>query len=190
MTLVIAPGDTPHVSFQDAYASSCVNAGSPVWDVSLVLMAGCSFGFGNPRTQIYAESTDAVPYLLVFEGQGIALSRRQVMSLPAMGGGLILDEPGEISGRVELQTTDCRVLSTANIGPGVVMITVAGGTLRVESGVDMSAKPRQRGPTRPARIGWPRTAGGGNRPARIVGRPAPSLAPAIRTKPKAATRAT
>lgn len=28
MTLVIAPGDTPQVTFQDAYASSCVNAGS------------------------------------------------------------------------------------------------------------------------------------------------------------------
>lgn len=99
-----------------------------------LLLAGC----GSPRTSIYAENADAVPYVLKFEGQG---SSPILLSLPPEGYGDVLNEPGDIRGTVELMTSDCKVVSTATTDPGTVLITVAGGVLKVEPGVDLSRKP-------------------------------------------------
>ncbi len=104
--------------------------------ICLILVAGC--GFGHPYTSIYAENADAVPYVLRFEGQGFLAV---LMSLPSEGQGGVFSEPGDVSGKVELLTVDCKVVSTATTGRGPVQITVVGGALRVASGVDLSQKP-------------------------------------------------
>jgi len=100
--------------------------------LGLFLVAGC-----HGYTSIFAENTDTVPYVVVFRISGAIADQ---VWLPANGHGGIATYPEVISGTVELLTLDCMVVATASTGPGRALITVVGGSLRVENGVDLSRK--------------------------------------------------
>lgn len=102
-----------------------------------VTLAGC----GHPYTSVYVENLDQVQYCVTLV-QGSGPGDQTAVLVGAGARGVLLTDPGETAGTVELRQVDGPVTDRGQITPGRPnLIQIEAGRLRFDDQADLSNRP-------------------------------------------------
>jgi hypothetical protein len=105
--------------------------------ISLVTISGC----GHPYTSVYVANLDDIEYCVAFV-QGSGPGDRTDVLVGAHAAGVLVTDPGEITGVVEIRQLDQPVRHRVEITPGHAnLIQIETGKLRLDDQADLSSRP-------------------------------------------------